>query len=107
MNLQFVAQRRDLRLKKFLRIVGNIIVVLFLVLALSVMTLVLTSQKSDGIPNILGYSPLAVKSDSMEPLIKKGDMILITGMGHEQYRIINGERLPWNDGEVVREILGK
>ena len=38
---------------------------------------------------------------------KKGDMVLITGMGHEQYRIINGERLPWNDGEVVREILGK
>lgn len=35
----------------------------------------------------------------------KGDTILITGMGHEQFRIVNGERLPWNDGEVVREIL--
>ncbi|MDO4781506.1 MAG: UDP-N-acetylmuramoyl-L-alanyl-D-glutamate--2,6-diaminopimelate ligase [Candidatus Saccharibacteria bacterium] len=35
---------------------------------------------------------------------KKGDMVLITGMGHEQYRIVNGERLPWNDTEVVREI---
>lgn len=40
-------------------------------------------------------------------LAKKGDTILITGMGHEQYRIINGERLSWNDGVVVREILGK
>jgi UDP-N-acetylmuramoyl-L-alanyl-D-glutamate--2,6-diaminopimelate ligase len=38
-------------------------------------------------------------------IAKKGDMILITGMGHEQYRIINGERLPWNDTAVVREIL--
>ena len=38
---------------------------------------------------------------------KKGDMVLITGMGHEQYRIVNGERLPWNDTEVVREIVGK
>jgi UDP-N-acetylmuramyl tripeptide synthase len=28
-------------------------------------------------------------------------------MGHEQYRIVNGERLPWNDGDVVREILAK
>lgn len=37
----------------------------------------------------------------------KGDTILITGMGHEQFRIVNGEKLPWNDGDVVREILGK
>ncbi len=37
----------------------------------------------------------------------KGDTILITGMGHEQYRIVNGERLPWNDGDVVRELIAK
>lgn len=35
----------------------------------------------------------------------KGDMILITGMGHEMYRIVNGERIPWNDAETVRDIL--
>ncbi len=38
-------------------------------------------------------------------IAKKNDTILITGMGHEQFRIVNGEKLPWNDGEVVREIL--
>lgn len=38
-------------------------------------------------------------------IAKKNDTILITGMGHEQYRIVNGERLPWNDGAVVREII--
>src|SRR5204863_4928698 len=38
-------------------------------------------------------------------IARKGDTVLVTGMGHEQYRIINGERMPWNDGEVVREIL--
>lgn len=37
----------------------------------------------------------------------KGDTILITGMGHEQYRIVNGEKLPWNDAAVVKEILNK
>lgn len=37
---------------------------------------------------------------------RKGDMVLITGMGHEQYRIVNGQRLPWNDSQVVREIVG-
>lgn len=34
----------------------------------------------------------------------KGDTILITGMGHEQYRIVNGERIPWNDATVVKEL---
>jgi UDP-N-acetylmuramoyl-L-alanyl-D-glutamate--2,6-diaminopimelate ligase len=38
-------------------------------------------------------------------IAKKGDMILIAGMGHEQFRIVNGERLPWNDGDVVRELI--
>ena len=37
---------------------------------------------------------------------KKGDTILVTGMGHEVYRIVKGERLPWNDEQVVRELLG-
>jgi UDP-N-acetylmuramoyl-L-alanyl-D-glutamate--2,6-diaminopimelate ligase len=36
---------------------------------------------------------------------KKGDTILVTGMGHEVFRIVNGERLPWNDEQVVRELL--
>lgn len=40
-------------------------------------------------------------------IAKKGDTVLITGMGHEQFRIVNGERLPWNDGDVVRELVGK
>lgn len=40
-------------------------------------------------------------------IAKKNDTILITGMGHEQFRVVNGERLPWNDGAVVRELLSK
>lgn len=38
-------------------------------------------------------------------IAKKGDTILVTGMGHEQFRIVNGERLPWNDAKIIREIL--
>lgn len=38
-------------------------------------------------------------------IARKGDTILITGMGHEQFRIVNGERIPWNDSDVVREAL--
>lgn len=36
---------------------------------------------------------------------KKGDIVLITGMGHEKFRIENGKKIPWNDADVVREIL--
>ena len=36
---------------------------------------------------------------------KKGDIVLITGMGHEMFRIVNGKRIPWNDSQVVRELL--
>ena len=35
----------------------------------------------------------------------RGDTVLITGMGHEQYRIVNGKRIPWNDKKVVQELF--
>ena len=40
-------------------------------------------------------------------IAKKDDTILITGMGHEQFRIINGEKLPWNDTNIVRELISE
>lgn len=40
-------------------------------------------------------------------LAKKGDTVLITGMGHEVYRIVEGKRIPWNDSQVVRELLAE
>lgn len=36
---------------------------------------------------------------------KTGDMVLVTGMGHEKFRIENGKKIPWNDADVVRELL--
>ena len=38
-------------------------------------------------------------------IARRGDMILITGMGHERFRIIDGNREPWNDTDVVHELL--
>jgi len=37
---------------------------------------------------------------------KKDDVVLITGLGHEQFRIQNGKKTPWNDAEVVVGLLG-
>jgi len=67
----------------------------------------------EGIEKAGGSAKMTELADRREAIeralgsAQKGDMVLITGMGHEQYRIVNGERLPWNDTVVVKEILGK
>lgn len=66
----------------------------------------------DGIEQTKGgamkTTEIADRREAIEKALSvatKGDMVLITGMGHEVYRIVDGKRIPWNDAEVVREIL--
>jgi UDP-N-acetylmuramoyl-L-alanyl-D-glutamate--2,6-diaminopimelate ligase len=40
-------------------------------------------------------------------IARRGDAVLITGMGHEQFRIIGDKRVPWNDATVARSLLKK
>lgn len=67
----------------------------------------------DGIEKVKGgamkTTEIADRRESIEKALgvaTKGDIVLITGMGHEVYRIVNGQRIPWNDADVVREIIG-
>lgn len=70
-------------------------------------------QVRDGIETAGATAKLTEIADRREAIekalsiAKTGDTILITGMGHEQFRIVNGEKLPWNDAAVVRELLEK
>lgn len=70
-------------------------------------------QVRGGIEDAGASAKLTEIADRREAIKKalsiatKGDIVLITGMGHEQFRIVNGEKLPWNDAAVVRELLGK
>lgn len=34
-----------------------------------------------------------------------GDIILVTGMGHERFRIVRGQKFPWNDTAVIQELV--
>lgn len=67
----------------------------------------------EGIEKAHGAAKTVELADRREAIEKalsvarKGDTVLITGMGHEVYRIVKGEKIPWNDGDVVREILKK
>jgi len=40
-------------------------------------------------------------------LLKKSDVLLVAGKGHETYQEINGVRYPFDDREVIREELSK
>ncbi|MCA9336187.1 UDP-N-acetylmuramoyl-L-alanyl-D-glutamate--2,6-diaminopimelate ligase, partial [Candidatus Saccharibacteria bacterium] len=66
----------------------------------------------EGIQRVKGGSmkttEIPDRRDAIEKALSvatKGDMVLITGMGHEVYRIVNGKRIPWNDADVVRELV--
>lgn len=67
----------------------------------------------DGIKNARGGPKTDEIADRREAIkkalsiAKKGDTVLITGMGHEKFRIEKGEKIPWNDADVVRELLNK
>ena len=37
---------------------------------------------------------------------KKDDIILLAGKGHEPYQEINGEKLPFDERIIVKEIIG-
>ncbi len=59
---------------------------------------------------IMKTTEIADRREAIEKALgvaAKGDTILITGMGHEMFRIVNGKRIPWNDSDVVRDILGR
>ena len=36
----------------------------------------------------------------------KKDIILLAGKGHEPYQEINGEKLPYDERIIVKEIIG-
>jgi UDP-N-acetylmuramoyl-L-alanyl-D-glutamate--2,6-diaminopimelate ligase len=38
---------------------------------------------------------------------KKDDMILIAGLGHQDYRAMKDGNIPWQEAEVVRTILSE
>ncbi|MDO8336575.1 MAG: UDP-N-acetylmuramoyl-L-alanyl-D-glutamate--2,6-diaminopimelate ligase [Candidatus Saccharibacteria bacterium] len=65
----------------------------------------------DGISNAKGDAKTEEIADRRDAIAKalsiakKGDSVVITGMGHEVFRIVKGEKIPWNDGDAVREIL--
>lgn len=36
---------------------------------------------------------------------KKDDIVLVTGLGHETYRLLDGKRISWSDQDIIRQLL--
>jgi UDP-N-acetylmuramoyl-L-alanyl-D-glutamate--2,6-diaminopimelate ligase len=60
------------------------------------------SAKGEAMTTEIPDRRLAIKKAL--DIAKKGDMVLITGMGHEKFRVEQGKKIPWNDADVIREL---
>lgn len=62
-------------MKKVCKSIWKIICSFVIFISLLVTLISIISNK-DGIPNVFGYSPFSIQSNSMYPTIKKGDLII-------------------------------
>lgn len=71
------AQSETNKVHKTLTIIGIVLCVILIPILIINCTLIIKSfVKKDEVPNIGGITPLIVLTDSMEPVIKKGDIIV-------------------------------
>lgn len=63
-------------LKKIVNVFIDIIVVLILLISATILTITLTTSKDTGAPNVFGYTLNTIQSQSMEPVMHKGDLII-------------------------------
>ncbi len=62
-------------LKKSLNIVLDIVIAVLVVFAVLISMVAISSNANNNIPNLFGYSPFSVRTNSMEPTICVGDYI--------------------------------
>jgi signal peptidase len=74
--------------RKALNIIVDVIVIIILITSIIVITLSLTS-KSSGVPNLFGYAPLSVQSESMKDTLNEGDLIFskVSVDGDNNYKV--------------------
>lgn len=67
----------------------------------------------EGIKSAQGENKTTVIADRLEAIktafhdAKKGDVVLLAGIGSEDYRNMNGKKQPWDEREIAKEYLQK
>lgn len=83
---------------KALKIIGNIFITLLIVLT-AFITILSLATKKDGIPNINGYIMFSIQTESMEPTINEGDLIITKAYDSTEHNYDEGDIL--KEGEVI------
>lgn len=69
-------------------------------------------QVYEGITAVRAEAKATIVGDRREAIqqafkaAKRGDTVLLTGIGHQDYRNMGGNKEPWDEREVAREELG-
>ncbi|MGD9901236.1 MAG: signal peptidase I [Spirochaetales bacterium] len=64
-----------MKTRRIMKIVGNTLI--WIIFALSLLTVILSLSTTEGVPNIFGVGYLSVQTDSMEPVFGPGDLIFV------------------------------
>lgn len=68
---------------KLKRISNIVLGMLFIIMVYITITIYQSSKKEGGLPAFFGYTPLIVLSNSMEPTLESGDLIIIERVGFD------------------------
>lgn len=63
-------------MKKALKTIVEVFAWILLILSLLITVMVFSSDKNNGVSDLMGYVPLTVESDSMKPTFSKKDLII-------------------------------
>lgn len=79
----------------------DIVIVVLILFSVIISISSITAKANNGVPDLFGYTPFSVQTDSMKPTLREGDYIFIEECDAEElqvgdiityFTIINGER---------------
>lgn len=88
--------------KKIGAAVVDIIIVVLILFSVIISISSITAKANNGVPDLFGYTPFSVQTDSMKPTLNKGDYIFIEECDNENlkvgdvvtyFTIIDGQRV--------------
>ena len=65
-----------MKIKKIVKKVASVLCVCLVVLEILVITIIVASKMSGGVPSVLGYNMYVIASPSMSPELEIGDVII-------------------------------
>lgn len=90
--------------RKIIKFIVNLLlwVVIF---AAAIVTIISITSKQNGVPDLLGYVPLSIQTQSMEPTIMTGDLIISKRYDENKPKLNSGDIITFFCIEQEKKIL--